>query len=143
MLFGSAARLMVWTRFKEMWRHRDDTIGGDVEALHDMRVGSRRLRAALEMAAPAFAGKEHRRFGQLTERLTERLGAVRDHDVLLHTLEEVGAQTGEEGALAAGELRRLIAAERLVERQRLLAFFEELGDRDYAEMAARLWRERG
>ena len=43
-----------------MWKHRDGTLAGDEEALHDMRVGSRRLRAALDVFAAAFHGDEFR-----------------------------------------------------------------------------------
>jgi CHAD domain-containing protein len=141
MPFGEAVRLMVWTRFEAMWKHRDGTIAGDVEALHDMRVGSRRLRAALDMAATVVTGRDYDAFRRRTERLTEALGAVRDHDVLLQTFEDLGAAAGPDGAAAAGGVARLVAAERLIDRRRLLDFFDRLDARGYARTAERLWRE--
>ena len=72
-------------RFAAMWTHRDGTLDGDEDALHDMRVGSRRLRAALDVFAASFHGGEFRRLHRLTARLTDELGGVRDHDVMLLT----------------------------------------------------------
>jgi triphosphatase len=77
-------------------------LGEDVEALHDMRVAARRLRAALrlfEPYLPAGAARLRRELGWVDG----ALGAVRDRDVQLARLAEwretVGARTG--GALAA------------------------------------------
>jgi CHAD domain-containing protein len=138
--FEKAVRLMVWTRFEAMWKHREGTIAGDVEALHDMRVGSRRLRAAVDMAAPICAGKEYTTFRRQTRDLTTALGDVRDRDVLLQTFEALGTATGPEGASAAAALTRLVSAERVVYRERLLAFLDDLESAGYARSAARLWR---
>jgi CHAD domain-containing protein len=141
MPFAEAARKMVWTRFETMWRCRDGTVAGDVEALHDMRVGSRRLRAALDMAAPAFSGKEYKTFGRLTQRLTEQLGAVRDGDVLLQTLDALGAESGIDGRVATDVMRRLVSASHDLDRVRLIAFFDKLEAAGYERLAKRLWRD--
>ena len=140
MPFGVATSLMVWTRFREMWKHRPGTVEGDVEALHDMRVGSRRLRAALDMAALTHDDQERQAFRRLTARLTAELGAVRDADVLLGTLSSLGQETGDEARLAVAALSRLEEARRTINRAALLAFFAHLDDEDYAAMAARLWK---
>ncbi len=138
--FGQAVRAMVWTRFQSMWKQRDGTLAGDVEALHDMRVGSRRLRAALDMAAATYADPEHAAFQHLTEKLTAELGAVRDGDVLLETLRGLAASTGPDGRLAADALTKVVAAERTVARTRLLVFLDYLDTVSYADDAARLWQ---
>ncbi|MGA9634903.1 MAG: CHAD domain-containing protein [Solirubrobacterales bacterium] len=59
---------------------------GDIERVHDMRVATRRLRAALEIFEPCFPAKA---FGQaLTEikRLADALGERRDRDVAIAAL---------------------------------------------------------
>ena len=60
--------------------------GEDVKATHDMRVGIRRLRSALDTFADAFPRKRLRPFAQATRRVGRRLGMVRDADVHLAAL---------------------------------------------------------
>ena len=57
--------------------------GEDIEALHDMRVASRRLRAAMSVFAAAFPPKEFARLEKQVARVTDSLGVVRDADVLI------------------------------------------------------------
>lgn len=58
----------------------------DIEALHDMRVASRRLRAAINVFEPAFPGEGYRSFEQEVKAVTDALGEARDLDVMLDTL---------------------------------------------------------
>jgi exopolyphosphatase/pppGpp-phosphohydrolase len=60
--------------------------GTDIEGVHDVRVASRRLRAAMDVAAPAFPGKWYRPLHRTAKEITGALGAVRDRDVLLEAL---------------------------------------------------------
>jgi CHAD domain-containing protein len=78
------------------WKHAPETVAGDADALHDMRVATRRLRSALQnfegpKEAPLL-GKRLRRelAGRRKElgRLGDVLGAVRDYDVLDDYLKE-------------------------------------------------------
>jgi triphosphatase len=84
----SAARKTVARHFDRLRRHDPGTrIGKDPEAVHDMRVATRRLRAALRAFKPGFR-KAFRSY--LREELTwlaRQLGGVRDLDVQLDTLE--------------------------------------------------------
>jgi CHAD domain-containing protein len=63
--------------------------GSDIEAVHDMRVASRRLRAALTVFGPAFAGKGFERFEKDVKAVTRELGEARDLDVMIDTLEKM------------------------------------------------------
>jgi len=77
------------------WEHRTGTVDGDAEALHDMRVALRRLRTAMETfegpkTAPLLSS--HLRSEIRDERgriggIGDRLGNVRDHDVLVEYLQ--------------------------------------------------------
>ena len=86
--FLTFLRVLVRKRLDEMMAHYAGTLAGDPEALHDMRVASRRLRSALLLGRGLFSAR--RRFRQLERRIalfTAALGRVRDLDVLLLALE--------------------------------------------------------
>ena len=57
--------------------------GDDPEPLHDMRVASRRLRAAMSVFAAAFPPKPFAALEKQASRVTDSLGVVRDADVLI------------------------------------------------------------
>src|SRR5215217_3180 len=61
--------------------------GTDIEGVHDVRVASRRLRAAMDVAAPAFPGKWYKALHRTAKEITGALGEVRDRDVLLEALQ--------------------------------------------------------
>ncbi|MDX6227026.1 MAG: hypothetical protein QOI76_416 [Frankiales bacterium] len=56
------------------------------DAVHQMRVASRRLRSALRTFAPLFTGESHRELEQGLARLARVLGAERDAEVLLERM---------------------------------------------------------
>jgi len=62
--------------------------GTNIEGVHDVRVASRRLRAAMDIAAPAFSGKWYTALHRTAKEITGALGEVRDRDVLLEALRE-------------------------------------------------------
>jgi CHAD domain-containing protein len=93
MTFGQAAVATIGVRSHELFAsapHVLDT--ADIERVHDMRVASRRLRAALEVFAPCFEPKEHRMLLREVKRLADALGARRDPDVQIEQLRELRAQ---------------------------------------------------
>jgi inorganic triphosphatase YgiF len=57
--------------------------GRDGKALHQMRVAMRRLRSALALFKPAFAGEEQERLAAELRWFTVELGRARDLDVIL------------------------------------------------------------
>jgi CHAD domain-containing protein len=66
--------------------------GGDTNAIHQMRVWSRRSRAALDVFGTCFAGKtssEYADFEREVKNVTRALGAARDLDVMLQTLRDL------------------------------------------------------
>jgi len=60
----------------------------DIEAVHRMRVASRRLRAALPLFKECFPTKKYRAWLKQIRALTSALGAARDCDVQLETLRQ-------------------------------------------------------
>ena len=139
--FADAGRTIIRARFRTMWTYRDGTLAGDEEALHDMRVGSRRLRAALDVFADVFHGTEYRRLHRITARLTDELGGVRDHDVMLLNLQKYRKRVARDERPGIAVLMETLSAEREVARRRLRRFFEYLQAQEYAERMERLFAE--
>jgi CHAD domain-containing protein len=74
---------LIGSRYQRMMEHSGGTLTGDPEALHDMRVGSRRLRSMLLNGRGIYRRKRrYRRLERTIERCTIALGTVRDLDVL-------------------------------------------------------------
>lgn len=137
--FGLAAARVVEVRSEEVFAHAAAVLDlEDVEPLHDMRVATRRLRAAMEMFRPCFPRKRYRRAMKPLKALADALGERRDCDVAVGSLRELAnaanaadrgrleiliAKLGEERRLANEELVPFVAEARLAE---LRARLEEL-----------------
>src|SRR5437763_7581123 len=80
--FAEAARLAVETRTEELFSFAEGVLDTtDIERVHDMRVASRRLRAALEIFEPCFPKNAHRPVLKEVKALADALGERRDRDV--------------------------------------------------------------
>jgi len=113
--FGTAAACAVKVRSKEVFEHSAGVLDlEDVERVHDMRVATRRLRAALEIFEPCFPRKRHRKALKKVKALADALGERRDADVEIALLEDLA--DGVEGA----------------DRDALRALIDELRDRQQA-----------
>jgi CHAD domain-containing protein len=94
--FSQAAALAVEVRGGEVFGHSDRVLDlTDVEGVHDMRVATRRLRAALEVFAPCFPAKRHRKLLKKVKALADALGKRRDADVEIALLEDLAGETSE------------------------------------------------
>jgi CHAD domain-containing protein len=86
--FRLAAARVVKVRAAEVFEHSAGVLDlTDVEPLHDMRVATRRLRAALEVFRPCFPRKRHRLALKQVKALAGALGERRDRDVSIAFLE--------------------------------------------------------
>jgi CHAD domain-containing protein len=93
--------------------------GDDIEDVHQMRVATRRLRAALQVLGAAVAPKRARVFRRELRAVADSLGDVRDRDVLLeHVREYAGQDDARRDGLAplieALEHRQRVAHKRLI-----------------------------
>ena len=80
--YAQAAAKVVEVRAGELFEHSTGVLDtSDIEALHDMRVASRRLRAAMEIFEPCFPRKRIRRALKDVKALADALGERRDRDV--------------------------------------------------------------
>ncbi|MGO9196971.1 MAG: CHAD domain-containing protein [Acidimicrobiales bacterium] len=118
-----------------MLRHEPGTrLGEDPEALHQMRVATRRLRAALALFVPALPVRADRLSAELGW-LADVLGAVRDLDVQLGNLDEWCEDLPGEHGQALDDLGDLMARHRDEARARLL---DALESRRYERLVAGL-----
>ena len=122
------ARKIITTRFYEMVSFKKGVIDGtDIECVHDMRVASRRLRAALRNFADCFTPKKefHRHLKQV-ERITSTLGAVRDLDVLIDYFQKDLKTVSEDAQASVQNLTRHLQKERRTRRIPVFTMFQEL-----------------
>lgn len=123
--FGAAAQVTIDTLCRQMMSNLPGTrTGTDIEALHDMRVASRRLRAALRGFKSCFPQEALIPVENEVKAVTQSLGEVRDQDVFIDYLKEY-AKTApepigwlidrEEKARDVARLRQLDELDRLEE----------------------------
>jgi CHAD domain-containing protein len=102
--FALAATCVVEVRAAEVFEHSSGVLDlDDVERVHAMRVATRRLRAALEIFAPCFPQKRHRKALKRVKALADALGVRRDLDVEIELLASLEPEVADEDceALAA------------------------------------------
>ena len=68
--------------------HHDFLQGTDPEAIHDLRVASRRLREVLGRIQPAMPEKWHARLNEAAKRMTRVLGPIREEETNLKMIRE-------------------------------------------------------
>jgi CHAD domain-containing protein len=88
--YGVAAAKIVEIRVAELIEHARGVLDvGDIERVHDMRVATRRLRAALEIFGPCFPRRELKAGLRAVKALADALGERRDRDVSIVALEQI------------------------------------------------------
>jgi CHAD domain-containing protein len=98
-------------------------LGEDIEALHDMRVASRRLRAAMAAFRP-FLTPRMLRFRDQLGWVASALGEVRDLDVQLERMHEWRADASPERAAALSSVQEVLDNRRAAARKRMLAVLD-------------------
>ena len=110
--FGLAAAEVVRVRAKEVFEHSYGVLDlDDIERVHDMRVATRRLRAALEIFDPCFPRKRRRKALKRVKTLADALGERRDLDVEIELLEGIAAEAAEADRTALAQLLEGLRAE--------------------------------
>ncbi len=84
--FAEAGRKVLRRHLLRMLEREIALRQGDPDALRQMRVATRRMRAAWRVFGAAFRKREERRYVAELRRVARALGEVRDMDVLLATL---------------------------------------------------------
>jgi CHAD domain-containing protein len=122
---SEAGRKTLWFHFLRLLKHEPGTrAGDDIEELHDMRVSTRRMRAALRVFGDFYQPEAIKPFNKSLRNVARALGYVRDLDVFeakaahyLQTLPDA-AQDGLDSLVESWRQQREDA------RQRMIAFFD-------------------
>ncbi len=115
-------------------RHLPSAVKGDDKAVHRARVASRRLRESVLVLATGLKGSRANKARRKIRRLTRALGMVRELDVALRAVDELGSGN-EIPRSATDELRAHILTERQRRRDEML---EALDAVDAAKLGRRL-----
>ena len=90
--YASAAAKIVAVRASEVFEHSRDVLDvTDIERVHDMRVATRRLRAALEIFEPCFPKDRWTEALGEVKAIADALGERRDRDVTVAALDQFAA----------------------------------------------------
>jgi CHAD domain-containing protein len=132
---GSAARVVA-VRADEVFEHAGGVLDiDDIERVHDMRVATRRLRAAMEVFEPCFPPKRHRKSLRDVKELADALGGRRDRDVEIEFLLGFEAEAPEADREALARLLDRARREQSEANLRLATF---VGEKQLRKLRRRL-----
>ncbi len=121
-------------RTRALKRHLAAAVKGDGTGVHQARVASRRLREAVPILTEGLRGTKAGKARRKIRKVTRALGAVRELDVTLHLIDELGNKPGiPRPALAS--VRAHVIEER---EQRRAVMLERLDGVDMNKLARRL-----
>lgn len=136
--YATAAAKIVSVRAREVADHSRDVLEvSDIERVHDMRVATRRLRAALEVFEPCFPSRQFKSALAEVKAIADALGSRRDCDVAIAVIEDFAdsiATPDRPGAwslieqLRAEQAEANAALEPFVRAERLAALGEDLSE---------------
>lgn len=151
---GEAAPLSpdapLWQWANDSLSHRAETMlshldgvreGEDIEAVHDMRVWSRRLVASMKVFKVCFPDEDFQSLHREARSVTRRLGAVRDMDVLLDHFKKLLETAGPDERLGLEYLIALKSRERDKARKPMLAALDKVASTHYAQRIQRYLHE--
>jgi CHAD domain-containing protein len=137
--FDVAARRAVAVRAQELFEHSQDVLDtSDIERVHDMRVATRRLRAALEVFADAFPKDELKPLLRDVKRLADALGERRDPDVHIEEFTKLRPRFGTPDRPGIDLLIEELQAKQARGNEVLAAALDEARDGDLAGRLAAL-----
>jgi len=137
--YASVAASVVGVRAQEVFAHRDGVLAAaDVEPLHDMRVATRRLRAALELFDSCFPRADFAQALRDVKRLADALGARRDLDVQIELLEGYARESSPEERAALRTFVEQLRVEQAEANAQLAVALQEIEQEDLEGMLDRL-----
>ncbi|CAN5630398.1 hypothetical protein BH23CHL5_BH23CHL5_19800 [soil metagenome] len=125
--YRDAMAEMIAERWLAVWESVPVAIkGADPEGVHDVRVASRRLRAAMDVAREAFPASWYVPLLRVAKSLTAELGEVRDRDVQIEHLRAERAASSPGDRVGIDRLISRLEHERDAARAEMEAYLEEL-----------------
>lgn len=128
----ACARQVIVSYFQKMMSYKEGAEAGtDIEFVHEMRVTSRRLRAAMDNFTGCFPEKPFKKYYKKIKAITRTMGAVRDLDVLIARFQrELVTLTEAEQVDVRGLIEHL-QQEREDARKPMLTLFAKLEETDF------------
>jgi CHAD domain-containing protein len=118
--FARAAARVVEVRAAEVFEHSQGVLAlDDIEPLHDMRVATRRLRAALEIFKPCFPAKRFKAALKEVKGIADALGERRDRDVSIGILQRFAAEIGDGDRVGVETLTASLREEQVLANQKI------------------------
>jgi CHAD domain-containing protein len=122
---AEAGRKVLSIYFGQMLLHEPETrLGNDIEALHDMRVAIRRMRAAFKLVGNGFRKKKVKPLLAGLKATGSVLGQVRDLDVLMENLLRYQSSLPDGDQADFQPVVETWAAQREQARQEMLAYLD-------------------
>ena len=141
--FAQTGYRLLLERTHKMLEWREEVLKHeDIEAVHKMRVASRRLRAVLDAYEAACDAKLFRRVYRRVKEIADILGEARDTDVMVEGLQQRLEREAEEVRPGIQWLIDRLSAYREAHQVKLEAFLRKLDDETLAQQMASL-RARG
>ncbi|MCB9079153.1 MAG: CHAD domain-containing protein [Anaerolineaceae bacterium] len=126
---AEAGRKVLTFHFDYLLKHETGTrLGEDIEELHDMRVATRRMRAAFQVFGDSYTKKSAKPLLQGLKKTGRALGPVRDLDVFIEKLHHYQETIAESEQAKLQPLFDMLQAQRDKARQ---AMMDHLDSRDY------------
>lgn len=126
---AEAGRKVLAFHFEHMLKHEAGTrLGEDIEELHDMRVATRRLRAAFGVFGNSYTKKSTKPLLQALKKTGRALGPVRDLDVFIEKLHQYQGTVAESEQVKLQPLLDMLQAQRDEARQTMI---DHLDSRTY------------
>jgi CHAD domain-containing protein len=119
---------LLHTRARALRRQLPLALEGDVVAVHQARVASRRLREAIPVLTAGLKGSKSKKAERKVRRLTRALGPVRELDVTLGLLDEL-ARSAKVPTAAIEEVRSHVLAARSDHREAMLTQIDGRSDK--------------
>jgi len=125
--YQSAMRELIARRWAAVWTAVPVAlVGDDIEGVHDVRVASRRLRAAMDVAVECFPKSWYAPLHRTAKEITGALGEVRDRDVMIEYLARDRAAAPPAEHAGIDRLIAGIEAERITARRAMESFLRDL-----------------
>ncbi|MCB0166331.1 MAG: CHAD domain-containing protein [Anaerolineae bacterium] len=126
---AEAGRKVLAFHFEYMLNHEPGTrLGEDIEELHDMRVATRRMRAAFQVFGDSYTKKSALPLLKGLKKTGRALGPVRDLDVFIEKLHHYQATIAESEQAKLKPLLDMLQTQRDKARQTMM---DHLDSRDY------------
>ncbi len=141
--FRKAGYSAILTRTQKMLSWRDEVLKHeDSEAVHKMRVATRRLRAALDAYESLCEPKQFKKVYRRTKKMADVLGNARDTDVMIEGLQVRREQVTPDEQAGIDWLIDRLSAYRRHQQKVLAAFFKGFDDRAFLQQVEACFQQK-